>query len=137
MKLSQLSQEPNNLTLYTLADGGRTVAGLEDAYAGRWTSLEPAPPLTSPTCSPRAPTSPGSRRPRRRRASSRPTSRSSPPTQLRSPTPTARRPVEAADGDEDEDDLSVLEIVLEVVIVGLTLAGALFLLPIAPPLFVR
>ena len=33
MRLEQLATEPVNLTLYTLADGERTVDGLETAFA--------------------------------------------------------------------------------------------------------
>jgi hypothetical protein len=44
MRLSQLSSRPIDLTLYTLADGQRQVEGLETAYSGPVSGLEPAPP---------------------------------------------------------------------------------------------
>ena len=44
MKLSQLSVEPIDLTLFTLADGERTVEGLTETYSGPVDELDPAPP---------------------------------------------------------------------------------------------
>jgi hypothetical protein len=44
MRLSQLSTRPVDLTLYTLADGQRQVEGLETAWSGPVTALNPSPP---------------------------------------------------------------------------------------------
>ncbi len=44
MRLEQLASSPVDLTLYTLADGARTVEGLRTAYAGSVADLSPPPP---------------------------------------------------------------------------------------------
>ncbi len=44
MKLTQLATDPIDITLYTLADGRRSVDGLEESYAGPVSELEPQPP---------------------------------------------------------------------------------------------
>ena len=44
MKLEQLSTEPLNLTLFTLADGPRQVDGLEAVWDGATAELSPPPP---------------------------------------------------------------------------------------------
>jgi hypothetical protein len=44
MKLTQLASEPIDVTLYTLADGRRSVDGLEESYAGPVSELSPPPP---------------------------------------------------------------------------------------------
>ena len=46
MRLSQLGANPVDLTLYTLADGRRSVDGLEESYAGPVAEL--APPVPTP-----------------------------------------------------------------------------------------
>ena len=44
MKLTQLASAPVDLTLYTLADGPRSAAGLTTSYAGAVAKLSPPPP---------------------------------------------------------------------------------------------
>lgn len=44
MRLEQLATAPFDLTLYTLADGPRTVNGLDTVWSGATTELEPPPP---------------------------------------------------------------------------------------------
>jgi len=44
MRLSQLASRPIDLTLYTLADAERQVAGLETVWSGAVTELDPQPP---------------------------------------------------------------------------------------------
>ncbi len=44
MKLAQLGTEPVNLTLYVLADGERSVEGLDPAFAAPVADLDPPPP---------------------------------------------------------------------------------------------
>ncbi len=44
MRLAQLGTEPVNLTLYTLADGERSVDGLDSVFAAPVDDLEPPPP---------------------------------------------------------------------------------------------
>jgi hypothetical protein len=44
MKLTQLATDPIDVTLYTLADGKRSVDGLGESYAGPVAKLSPPPP---------------------------------------------------------------------------------------------
>lgn len=44
MRLSQLSTAPADLTMYVLADGERTVEGLDEAWSGPVAKLRPPPP---------------------------------------------------------------------------------------------
>ena len=126
MKLAQLGAEPIDLTVFTLADGKRAIDGLGETYAGPVGELSPAPPeelaelFADGTYVTRLEAT------------------AAPPSQFTSDleiVPADSSELTAADGGaateaaeeaEDEDDISVLEIVL-VIVVGLTLAGALLL----------
>jgi hypothetical protein len=46
MRLSQLGSDPVDLTVYTLADGRRTIDGLDETYAGPVAELAPPVPTT-------------------------------------------------------------------------------------------